>query len=303
MAGPGQGSCWVCNAQVDAKDNYCRSCGAQLLRIDGGPGIGHALVRRDARVPIGVFLLIVGAIVGALSYFMGIVPMLAFGLASLLIGSMVLYLPSSDSVLTRIVAESSLPSLFNIERLLDDLDLDERGIYIPVSGFGVAPRVLVPLALTPSTRKPPLGLNASRRMFVTVGKNPEDRGILLDSPGAGILSSVERSLRLDLSRVGLTDLQGTLDSGFRSIGIGKVTSVRQADTQNEVRIEMQLTALIDLEAKVRNSAPRLSEHIGTPVASALAGAVSKATARYVKLRSSVLDRANRRISVRVQLVD
>jgi len=303
MAGPGQGSCWVCNADVDAEDNYCRDCGAELLRRDGMPGIRQAPVRTDVRVSVGLFLTIVGAIVGALSYFMGIVPVLAFGLASLLIGLMVLYLPSSDSVVARIAAESSLPSLLNIERLLEDLDLDERGIYIPVSGSGVAPNVFVPLALTPSTRKPPLGLNTSRRIFVTVGKNPEDRGVLLDSPGAGILSSLERSLRLDLSRVGLADLQGTLDSGLRSIGIGKVTSVTQENTRNEVIIEMQLTALIDLETKLGNSAPRLSEHIGTPVVSALAGAVSKATARYVKLKSALLDRANRKITVSLQLVD
>jgi len=287
---------------VGAEDNYCRDCGAELLRRDAMPGIRQAPVRTDARVSVGVFLTIVGAIVGTLSYFMGIVPVLAFGLASLLIGLMVLYLPSSDSVAARIAAESSLPSLLNIERLLEDLDLDERGIYIPVSGLGVAPNVFVPLALTPSTKRPPLGLNTSRRIFVTVGKNPEDRGILLDSPGAGILSSLERSLRLDLSRVGLTDLQGTLDSGLRSIGIGKVTSVNQESTKNEVIVEMQLTALIDLETRLRDSAPRVSQQIGTPAVSALAAAVSKASAKYVKLRSALLDRANKKISVNLQLI-
>jgi len=257
----------------------------------------------ETRTPVGVFLVIVGAVVGSLSYFMAIVPMMALGLASLLIGLLVLYLPSSYSVVAAIAAESSLASFFNIERLLEDLDLDERGIYIPVSGPGVAPHVFLPLALTPSTRRPPLGLNTSRRIFVTVGKNPEDRGVLLDSPGAGILSSLERSLHLDLSKVGLADLQGTLDSGFRSIGIGKATSIKQEDAQNEVRIEMQLTALIDLETRIRNSAPRLSEHIGTPVVSALAGAVSKATARYVKLKSALFDRAGRKIGVSLQLID
>jgi len=293
----------VCNADVDAEDNYCSNCGAQLLRMDAGFQILRAPLRADTRTPIGLFLAIVGAIVGTLSYFMAIVPMLALGLASLLIGLMVLYLPSSDSVVARIAAESSLSSLCNIERLLEDLDLDERGIYIPVSGPGVAPLVFVPLALTSSTKKPPLGLNASRRIFVSVGKNPEDRGVLLDSPGAGILSSLERSLGLDLSRVGLADLQGILDSGLRSIGIGKITSVRQEDTKNEVRIEMQLTALIDLDTRLRDWAPRLSQYIGTPVVSALAGALSKASAKYVKLRSAALDRANRKVSVSLQLID
>ncbi len=231
---------------------------------------------------------------------MGIVPMLALGLACFLIGTMALYLPGSTSVPSTIVTDSTLPSLLNIEKLLQDLDLDERGIYIPTSGPGVAPRVFVPLALTPSTKRPPLGLAHSRRIFVTVGKNPEDRGVLLDAPGSGILSSMERSLHLDFARVSLNDLGSELDSGFRALGIAELKNFTQQD--ENVSIEIEVTKMLELEGKLMSLAPRLSEHVGTPIVSALAAALSKASAKYVKMRGAAFDLPKRRVSVSLQML-
>lgn len=194
-----QDRCWVCGSDILAEDNFCRKCGVELIRSEKGRISVGRLGNADRQISIGIFLAVIGAIVGFLSYLMGIVPMLAFGLASFLIGILVLYLPERrGTIAARLAMESSLPSLLNIENLLEDLDLDERGIYIPASGLGVCPRVFVPLAETEATRQPPVGLVSSRRIFVTVGKNPEDRGVLLDAPGSQILVALEQSLRRSL---------------------------------------------------------------------------------------------------------
>jgi len=240
-----------------------------------------------------------GGIVAMLSYLMGIVPMLAFGLASFLIGIMIIYLPESGTIPASVASDSSLPSLLNIEKLLEDLDLDERGIYIPTSGLGVSPKVFVPLAQTPTTKRPSLGLAQSRRIFVTVGKNPEDRGVLLDAPGSQILSSLERTLRVDFANEGSENLENRLDSGFRALGIGNVPHLELEESS--VRIEIGLISLVELEMKLRELAPRLVAQIGTPTASAAAAAVSKATRRYVTFKSEVLDLADRRIDIDLKL--
>jgi len=231
---------------------------------------------------------------------MGIVPMVAFGLASFLVGVLVLYLPERrGSIASRLATNSSLPSLLNIENLLEDLDLDERGIYIPASGLGVCPRVFIPLAQTQATRQPPVGLISSRRIFVTVGNSPEDRGVLLDAPGSQILAALERSLRIDLAKTKLDDLGADLNSGFKALGIAKLTNFEYRATM--VRIQMELTGLLGLETKLRNVAPRLVAQVGTPVASAVAAAVSKATGKYVTFKSSVLDPSDRKISINLKL--
>lgn len=231
---------------------------------------------------------------------MWIVPMIAFGFASFLIGIMVLWLPDSGSISSGLVTDSTLPSLLNIENLLQDLDLDERGIYIPASGLGVSPKVFVPLALTPETKKPPLGLIQSRRIFITVGPKPEDRGVLLDTPGGEILSTIERSLRIDFSKIPPEDLASHLDSGFRSLGIARISSLAQE--HDRVKIQVELKDLVYLESRLRNLAPRFSDHIGSPVVSALAAAVSKTTGKYVRIRSAVLDIHNKKISVTLELI-
>lgn len=294
-----QHSCWICGSEVLPEDNFCRNCGTELIRSEKAK-TSERLSRVNRRAYIGVFLVALGLTTAIVSYLMEIVPILAFGLASFLIGIMALYLPESDrSIAGSFAADWSLPSLLNIENLLEDLDLDERGIYIPTSGLGVSPKVFVPLSLTPATRKPPLGLVSSRRIFVTVGKNPEDRGILLDAPGSRILAAVERSLRIDIANAKLNDLQADLNSGFKTLGIAEVTSFENQD--DTVRIEMRLSSLVDLEEKLRNLAPRLVVQVGTPVASAAASAVSKASGKYVTFKSAVLNLPERKISISLKL--
>ena len=253
----------------------------------------------NARMLVGIFLVAVGGILGVLSYLMGIVPMLAFGLACFLIGIMALYLQDSKTVAEAIAADSSVSSFLNLENLMRELDLEEKGIYIPVAGFGVSPKVFIPMTLTPATVKPPLGLNHSRRIFVTVGRNPEDRGVLLEAPGNRILSAIEASLGHDLSKAERETLQTDLDSALRAIGVAKLTSLEQEDS--ELNAELVMSALLDFETKLRNLAPRFSTHVGTPVASALAASVSKATGSYTSITDATLDVPDKKMCVRLKL--
>jgi hypothetical protein len=295
-----QDRCWVCGSDILADDKFCRKCGVQLTRAEIGRPGARRLGNADRQISIGIFLTVVGAVIGFLSYLMGIVPMLAFGLASFLIGILVLYLPERrGTIAANLATESSLPSLLNIENLLEDLDLDERGIYIPASGLGVCPRVFVPLADTEATRQPPVGLVSSRRIFVTVGKNPEDRGVLLDAPGSQILVALEQALRTDLSKTKLDELGAAFNSGFRALGFARAASFEHDDAV--VKIQIELTELIDLETRLRNVAPRLVAQVGTPVTSAVAAAVSKAAGKYVTFKSAILDLPNKKISVNLKL--
>jgi len=134
-----------------------------------------------------------------------------------------------------------------------------------------------------------------------VGAKPEDRGILLDAPGSWILSTLERSSHVDLAKVQLEGLEASLNSGLKSLGVAKIRSLSHEG--DRVRIEMELTALVDSEVKLRNLAPRLSDHVGTPVVSAVAAAVSKTTGKYVTIRDAVLDPPNSKVSITLNLTE
>jgi len=242
-------------------------------------------------------LVALGGIIAAFSYLMEIVPMLAFGLGSLLIGIMVLYLPGSTSSEYEYDADSTIPSLLNVEKLLQDLDLTERGIYLPPAGSEMS-KVFIPMVLTPSTKKPPLDLNQSRRIFVTVGKNPEDRGILLESPGGTLLLAIERSLGTSLRDVSLESLAASFNSAFKALGIAKATSLNASE--DTLEIHLQLSAISKAETRLRNLAPRLATQVGTPLVSAIATAVSKATGKYVTVRAAILDESRKGLVVRLK---
>lgn len=290
-----QSTCWVCGGIVELHDDYCPVCKTQIQRRDNELKHPEYRGRTTYRTLVGIFLAALGIIVSVPSYFMNIVPMIIFGLACFLIGFMTLYLSESEAISSVLTTASIVPSLANIERLLEELDLDGKGIYIPASGLGICPKVFVPLATTPSTKRPPLALNDSRRIFVTVGRNPEERGLLLEAPGSQILETIERLQHLDISKVQVDDLAANLTSGFKTLGIAKEAKLEQKDTS--ITVQIILSSLIDLELKLRYAAPRVVAQIGTPVASAAAAAVSKATGKYVTFGHAVFNPATKTVGM------
>ena len=290
--------CWVCGEEILADDNFCRNCGVRFTRPET-PHDGVLEIKRTKQRLVGIFLMAAGGLVGALSVLMGITPMIAMGLASLLIGVMVLYLPLSESYVRTLTTNLSLPSLLNIEKLLEDLDLVERGIYIPTKGYASSPRVFVPLARTPATDRPTLELLRSNKIFVTVGRNPEDRGILLEAPGSGILQDLERAIHADFSQTEMENLASNLDSGFRSVGLGRIVRVERHEAS--MIITMKVNALDDLEMKLRSEAPRLVAQIGTPVSSAVASAVSKVAGKYVVFKSTAYSPPDKKVTIKLRL--
>ena len=238
-------------------------------------------------LPIGIFLIVGGALVGSFGFLIGVVPLLALGLAALFLGVMVVFLPESTAFrIDRLASLSSLPSIMNMEALMEDLDLTAHGIYIPNSGLAAIPKVFIPIIESALTPNPPLNLVTTNRVFVTVGMTPNDRGILLNPPGGEILVALENCLQLDLATIQRNDLAGKLTQGFRLLEISKHATVQ--DTADGIDVEMELTALIELEKRLRSVAPRLVEQVGTPLTSAVASAVSKATGKYVTIKASSL---------------
>ena len=278
--------CVICGSTYDAKDRFCSNCGTQLTKPEAR-NIHRTLPRSEDFLALGIFMLVVGATVGTFSFLNNIIPLIAFGLGTLFLGIMIIFLPESASFRSdRTALLSSFPSLMNLEALIEDLDINTRGIYIPTTGFGTVPKIVVPmieLDIPPDTL---MRFANSNRVFVSVGANPRDRGILLNSPGGAILTALESCLQLDLSMMQTSDLEARLNFGFEVLGISKNTTVRGGE--EDLTVEMQLTSLLELEKRLRTDAPRIVKQIGTPLTSAVASALCKAKRKYVKLADSTL---------------
>jgi hypothetical protein len=247
---------------------------------------------------VGIFLMIFGAITAAASLLLGVIPILALGFASFLIGIMTLYLPEpAGNLADRLASDSSIPALLNIENLLEDLSLNEKGVYIPTSGLGACPKVFVPLTAT--GRRPSRDLNNTRRVFITLDEKAREGGLLLEAPGRNLLSELERELKLDLSKVNVQELAEKLGMALKSLEISKSVEFQKGDDR-AVTFQIELNALRNLEVSLSSLTPRLFEQIGTPVSSAIAAAFSKSTGQYVTLRQVSINLAENKIIATLQ---
>jgi len=293
-----EGVCGICGSVYDAKERFCSNCGTQLAHPEA-PEIRRTLPRSEDFLALGIFMLIAGATVGIFSFLNNMIPLIAFGLGTFFLGIMIIFLPESASFKSdRTALLCSLSSLMNLEALIEDLDINSHGIYIPTTGFGTVPKVVVPII---ELDTPPLTLMRfahSNRVFVSVGANPRDRGILLNPPGGTIMTALESSLQLDLSTIQAADLEARLNFGFEVLGISKKTALRGGE--DELTVELQLTSLLELEKKLRTNAPRMVKQIGTPLTSAVASALSKAKKSYVKVADSTLQ--NSRLAIHLTLL-
>ncbi len=234
-------------------------------------------------------MLVLGAMVGVFGYLIDIIPILALGLGSLLLGVMILVLPEPTAAKTgRLVMLSSIPSLLDIDALIEDLDIDSRGIYVPVSGFGTVPKVILPIKESSPPILPPSRLTRSRRIFLSLGINPNDRGIILNPPGGEIVKALESILQADLSTMKMDEFSARIGFGFEALTISTKTVNVQVDGTT-VRVSVQSIFTAHLEERLRLQAPRLITQVGSPVSSALAAAVCKVLGKYVRINESSFD--------------
>jgi hypothetical protein len=244
-------------------------------------------------------MLVLGVLVGVFGYLIGISPILALGLGALLLGVIILTLPEPTTSKTdRLIILSSLPSLLDIDALLEDLDIESRGIYIPISGFGAVPKVLLPIKESTPPLLPPVRLTRSHRVFLTLGRNQNERGILLNPPGGEIVRALENFLQVDLSTMKLEEFATRIGFGLETLNI----STRTVDVQVDgtaIRVSLQSISTTDLEERLRSEAPRLVAQIGSPATSAIAAAISKVTGKHVRINDSNFDGSRLTVALEV----
>lgn len=257
----------------------------------------------DRHLSVGVFLIAFGGLTAVASLVVRLTPTLALGLSCLLIGIMTLYLPEpTERLAERLASDSSIPLMLNLENLLNDLAMNEKGVYVPVSGLGVCPKVFVPLTKTGRSRKPPRNLNDSRRVFITLDEKTREGGLLLEAPGRNLLSELELIMSTDFSKSEIGALRDKLEQGLKILEISRSVMLEKRGDRT-FAVETELDTLGELEAKLFKLTPRVADQIGTPVVSAIVAAVSKSTGQYIRLKDLSMNPANRKITMTLEAVE
>lgn len=214
------------------------------------------------------------------------IPMIALGISLVILGSTCVILgktrPKISPEVSNLLMETGLE---NLSSLLEELGLKSKGLYLPSSLTGGKPRAIIPLHCNP--KYPEISKPLSQRLIVSCGRDPEDIGIMVTTPGSDIINILEAKPGASSDEVAsalTTILEGTLD-----IAAGVKVS------------------LDDNKATVRVSRPRQGENrntwavhsLGSPIASIVASVLAEALGKPVTIQSEKLEQRENLIELEI----
>ncbi len=239
-------------------------------------------MQNSVYVRIGAALLLAGGLAAPVFYVVAqSVPLTALALAAVMLGATSLLLGRSLPRIPPQVAEVLLHTgLENVARLLEEIGLDAKAIYLPSRLGGGKPRAMIPL--DGENPRPAALRPVQDRLIVDFGPRPEDVGILVATPGTAIAdispaspAGTSAELEASLARI----LVGTLDIA---------TKVAVARENGGVRVTIEGLRLTHPDLWIYRS-------LGTPPASIAATLVAEGLDRPVTIRSE--DRRGDRMSI------
>jgi hypothetical protein len=231
---------------------------------------------------LGVAIVGFGILTMLTSIIFGAPSLAGIGLAAFLIGLLTLYLPSQPSVTPEMVEAYALPSLENVERFLRELASDSKATYLALKDRSDQLKVFIPLDDNPASYPPE---QPDYDQLITVNPNdPHRTGLLLDAPGASLLTLMEKESGLnffDITRANLQDaLRTTLVESLELVADVKCSF---SDSQMTLRIR---EGDVKIGQMVVKSAPKTAARLGCPTCSAAICATVKAAKRHVVVENA-----------------
>jgi len=233
---------------------------------------------------LGVSFVAFGVLTVLASVIAGIAPLAGLGLASFLIGLLLVYLPSQPSVAPELVEASVISSLTNTERALRELAPETKALYLNVRDRLDVPMVLLPVSDNPS---PPseIGLSDEDRFLLVDSEDPHRSGLLFEAPGSSLLALMEKESGVDFFDLAREDLMDALRSGMVE-SLEVATDLKGELTESGMKLRIKDGALAGLSRSIARSAPNVSSRLGCPICSAAICAAVKTLKRQMILEEA-----------------
>jgi len=248
--------------------------------VDAPPSMlrGRQRVLGVSLVAFGVLIAVASAVVGAAS-------LSGLGLASFLIGLLLVYLHSRPSFGPELVEASLLSSLANVERILRELGPSTKAIYLRTIDRLDVPMVFFPLEENPA---PPAGLSLSGEdnLLVIDSDNAHKTGLLLEAPGASLLALMEKELDLNFIDLGNEDFLNAIRLGMVE-SLEVAADVKGAVTQDGVKLRIRDGPLRNMSRSILKLAPNVASRLGCPICSVAICAAVRAIKKDLILEETV----------------
>jgi len=228
---------------------------------------------------LGVSLVAFGFLIAVASTLIGAADLSGLGLASFLIGLLLVYLNSRPLFTPELVEASLLSSLANVERMICELGPKSKAMYLRIADRLDVPMVFIPLEMNPV---PPSGLTLTGedRLLVIDSVDPHKTGLLLEAPGASLLALMEKELSLNFIDLDNENFLNAIRSGMVD-SLEVAADVKGAVTNDGTRLRIRDGALRSLSRSISRLAPNVASLLGCPVCSAAICATVKALKKDV----------------------
>lgn len=231
------------------------------------------------RWPIGVCLVGFGAVTLLASIIFGQTNLAGMGLASLLIGLLVLYLPSQPTVAPELVGACVLSSFVNLERFLREIGPQSKALYLKVNDRFDVSQVYLPMGDNLNTL-PEFGQGRESLMVSEQGR----MGLILEAPGASLLALMEKEAAIDFYDVERGDILDVLRSSMVE-SVEVVGDIRGSFTDMGLRLKIREGPLRGMYQSIIRSALNTAARIGCPICSAAICAVVKSEKKHARVEN------------------
>jgi hypothetical protein len=218
------------------------------------------------------------------------------GLGFILWSVVILYAGSKRYVEESTLAALVLPSLANLDRLLESLDCKGRAFFLPpefLSDFESC-RAYIGVEKNSNPPKPEHIRGKENGVLLK-----EPSGVILEPPGADLTMLLESKLGTRLTRVDLRFLQGQLPKVFvESLQLAK--SLDMTVERGMVRVTVDDFTLKDMYEKIRGLV-HVYNQVGSPLASAIGCALAKSSGKLVSIENEARSRGGRSLTIEYRI--
>ena len=241
---------------------------------------------KDPYIGLGLGLTIAGACLAPIFYFVvDSVPFTAIAISSIMLGLVCVAIANTRPAISPEASQMMLEAgMENIAALLEELGLSGKAIYLPSSLRDGRSQALVPIRQDYSSIK--FEDRIPGRLIVRHGKDPQDVGIAVVTPGSICLDS------LDI-KPGPTSTE--LESALSTILVGMLdiaASVTVITNENKVKVEVA-------KPKLGYENIWFFRSLGSPLASIAATVVSEAFDRPVVISQDEYKKGKAEIELEV----
>src|SRR5665648_512872 len=231
-------------------------------------------IRKNKTVaPITGIALMVGVVLIALSVLNGSSFFAIFGTTIIFWGAIFLYVTSSKHVPLTLLEASEEASAANIERLLSELNLSEKGVYLPPNNLRNIDSSLVFIPKTPKTPLPTPEETNEKQL------TNQKTGAFITPPGSGLSRLFEEELGFSFIKTDLNQIQNKLPKLLvEGMALAETAEIQIQD--NTITLEIT-GSILDVICRQTDSHPRTHKQVGCLLSSAIACALAKAAGKPV----------------------